>query len=539
MTDLRDAVRYPSGYSEHWIEKGIWVDDHPFDQLALWAKETPDNPALIGAGFEISYAEFHDRVMRCASGFKAFGIGTGDAVGLQLPNVPEMLIAWHGLHRVGAIPTLLHMPYRAGELAPLMNHGGLKAVVCWTGLKNYDAPSTMLSLKKRVPSLERIFVVGGEEPAGTVSFEKLLTHSPSDFPKPPSDAPCVLAFTSGTSSAPKAVVHPFYTITSNKRIMASMCGINQEDRVLSAPPFTHIYGMCVSGMTLYAGAALVLMETFSPEALAEGITQCNSTLMFCAPAHFLGALHTGTLTPDTTKSLRGMTLAGAACPPEVFVHAEETCPNATIYQLFGMTECLPIMYSPLDASREIRMNSIGAPVEHKLRICAPDGSVLPLGEEGELEIRGPFMFAGYFGNEEANKKSFREDGWFRTGDLARIDADNNVYMSGRTKDIINRGGIKINPLDVEAMMDEHEKVFFSAIVPMPDPVLGEKACLFVQLKPGETLELDEVLSYLTEQGVAKLKWPERLETIDAMPMTPTRKIIKGELLKLLKERMDI
>ena len=158
-------------------------------------------------------------------------------------------------------------------------------------------------------------------------------------------------------------------------------------------------------------------------------------------------------------------------------------------------------------------------------------------KRGELEFRGPFLFAGYFGNEAANRSAFREDGWFRTGDLAKMDADGNVYMTGRQKDIINRGGIKINPLDIEAMVDDHDKVFLSAIVPMPDPILGERACLFVQLRLGESLTLDEVCAHLAEQGVAKVKWPERLETVDAMPMTPTRKIIKSKLVEVLQERL--
>ena len=152
-------------------------------------------------------------------------------------------------------------------------------------------------------------------------------------------------------------------------------------------------------------------------------------------------------------------------------------------------------------------------------------------------MRGAFVFAGYFNNDEANLTTMREGGWFRTGDLAKIDQDGNVYLTGRVKDIINRGGIKINPIDVEALVDDHSKVQFSAIVPVPDPVLGEKACLFVQLTPGEIMTLDDVCGYLAEQGVAKMKWPERLETIETMPMTPTRKIVKGELVKELEKRL--
>lgn len=539
MVDIKEGLNYPPGYAEKWIDAGLWTDERPYEWIKKWNDETPDALAIIGQRGELTYGEFYDRTLRCANGLLAAGIGKGDAIAMQLPNVPEILISWHALQMIGAIPVLLHMPYRAGELDPLMNHGGAKGVICWSGLANYDAPATFQGLRDTVPTLEHIFVVGAAAPKGTVAFETLLTAAADEISDPPgADDPCVLAFTSGTSSQPKAIVHSFRTFSSAHRLLAADCGIRQDDRVLSAPPFTHVYGMCVAGITLYAGGAVVLMEMFSPPAFAEAITDCQATGMFCAPAHYLGALHTGTLTPDVTAPLRFAVLAGAACPPEVFLQVEETFQNATAYQMFGMTEILMSFINPLDASHEVRLNSIGtAPDGHELRITDLDGNVLGPDEEGELEIRGAFLFSGYFHNDQATEECFREDGWFRSGDLATIDADGNVAMTGRIKDIINRGGIKINPIDIEALVDEHPDVHFSAIVPMADKIMGEKACLFVQLKPGAAMTLEGICAYLADNNMAKMKWPERLETIDAMPMTPTRKIVKGELVKELQARL--
>jgi len=398
----------------------------------------------------------------------------------------------------------------------------------------------MQGLKATVPTLETIFVAGGPAPAGTIAIDDLLRANPTEIKEAPAaNDPCVLAFTSGTSAKPKAVVHSFRTLAASHRLLSADCGIRQSDRVLSAASFTHIYGMCIAGIALYAGGAVVLMETYSPAALAAAINESESTVMFCVPAHFLGALHAGALTPDVTESLRTVVVAGAACPPEVFVQVEDTFKNAKVYQMFGMTEILMSFINPLDAPRDIRMTSVGTPPDgHELRVCDSDGAVLGPDEEGELEVRGAFVFAGYYNNDEANRATMRKGGWFRTGDLVKIDKGDNVYVTGRVKDIINRGGIKINPFDIEALIDDYPKAQFSAIVPMPDPMLGEKACLFVQLKPGETMTLDEVCGYLAEQGVAKMKWPERLETIETMPMTPTRKIVKGELVKELQRRLN-
>jgi non-ribosomal peptide synthetase component E (peptide arylation enzyme) len=161
------------------------------------------------------------------------------------------------------------------------------------------------------------------------------------------------------------------------------------------------------------------------------------------------------------------------------------------------------------------------------------GAVVPDGTEGELQIRGASLFAGYYSNDEANRQAFAADGWFRTGDLAVRGTDGLVRLTGRVKDLINRGGIKINPIDIEAVMDRHPAVVQSAIAPVPDPVLGEKACLFAVLKPGAALALDEVRDFLAANNVAKMKWPERVEIVPEMPMTPTRKIIKGELIRRL------
>ena len=204
--------------------------------------------------------------------------------------------------------------------------------------------------------------------------------------------------------------------------------------------------------------------------------------------------------------------------------------------MWGMTESAMSFVTPYDAPPTIRHGTVGRPPGgFEIRATLADGTVLPAGAEGEMEIRGTFLFAGYYGNDAENRACFRAGGWFRTGDLVILDRDDNVTMTGRVKDIINRGGIKINPIDIEALIDEHPDVLQSANAPMPDPVFGERACLFVVLKPGATLGLEDVTDYLARNDIAKMRWPERLEAVDEMPMTPTRKIIKGKLVERLIE----
>jgi acyl-CoA synthetase (AMP-forming)/AMP-acid ligase II len=200
-----------------------------------------------------------------------------------------------------------------------------------------------------------------------------------------------------------------------------------------------------------------------------------------------------------------------------------------------MTETLMALVTPHDGERNVRRTTVGVPIPGiEVRIRADEAGPLPPGSEGELEIRGYSVFGEYVGNREATEQAFSDDGWFRTGDLATIDRAGNVALTGRIKDIINRGGIKFNPLDIELLLERHPVVRRAAVVPVPDEVLAERACLFVSLASGATLTLAQVLDYLRENDVAKHRWPERLEVVTEMPLTATQKIKKGDLARLLE-----
>ena len=536
MPDLTQGVTYPQADVDRFLAEGNWTDETPQQWLASWAERSPDALAVIAPDRRLSYADLYDQARRMAAGLRDLGLVPGDAIGIQLPNIPEFLIAYHGVQMMGGVLTLLHMPYRTGELAPLLNHGGVRGVICHAALPNYDAPATFLGLRPDVPSLEHVIVCGGA-PAGTTDFEALIDTPARDVAPPEPSAPAVLAFTSGTSSAPKAVVHPYRTMACNHKIYAAEFGLHGEDVVLSAPPFSHIYGLCVANIILRAGAANALMAAYTPDAFAGAIGGSGVTVAFCGPAHMLAAIKGGQMTAEVGASLRSVVFAGSACPPGLIAETEGICTNATGHQMFGMTETLMQTATPLDAPAAVRHHSIGvANAAHEMRVIGDDGAALPPGQEGELQFRGPTVLCGYFGNETATREALKPDGWFNTGDLAEIDADGNVVMTGRVKDIINRGGIKINPVDIEALFDAHPAVLLSALAPMPDEIMGEKACLFVQLRPDQTLTLEAALAWLAEHNVAKLKWPERLEIVADMPMTPTRKIQKGALVAALKER---
>jgi non-ribosomal peptide synthetase component E (peptide arylation enzyme) len=538
MTDLRAALDYPEDDVRRYKEAGYWTDTMPHEVLAEWAKKTPDAPALIGPNASFSYADFHEKSRRFASGLLGLGVRRGDVIGLQLPNIPEFLIAYLGAQMMGAVPCMFHMPYRSGELEMLIAHARPRAVVCVGASEKYDAPALMQQLRERSPTLKAIIVVGGQAPAGCLAFDHLSSTDIVEISdKPEADDPALILFTSGTSAQPKAVVHGHRTLTASAFHTGARMGITARDVVLCAPAHTHAFGLCIAVTIMLSGAANALLPEYSPQALAETIQRAKPTVILCGLAHIQAGLRAGLWGPDVTRSVERIFTGGAFCPPEVLRSLEAALSSGTVFQVWGMTEVwMPILHD-LRAPLDLRAASLGLPpVGHEVRVAARDGTVLAPGEEGELQMRGPFLMARYYGNDPATREAFTDDGWFRTGDMAIIDENGFIAITGRLKDVINRGGIKINPLDIEALMDAHPAVQISAVVPMPDEMLGERACLFVQPVPGRMLTLDKVCEYLAANNVAKLRWPERLEFIEAMPMTATRKVTKRKLVEILKQR---
>jgi len=539
MIDLTRQPRYDPEIERRFVAEGFWTDDVLGDWLRGQAERNGDSPAIVADNGTVTYAEAYQGALQFANALLDAGFRKYDVIAIQLPNIPEFLTCYWGVAMMGGVISMLHMPYRKTEMAPLLAHGGARAVICGTAATGYDAPATMLELRDEVTALETVIVVGNEASDRTLSFDAMMGSAEArDIAEPPAARdPLALGFTSGTSSAPKAILRDHRTMLANNRAVVPLFGVRRDDVVLSAPPFTHIFGLCCVNLILCAGAANVLMPAFSPPVFAEIIERNRVTVTFCAPAHVAATLKAGLHETADISSLRTAYIAGAALPVHLSKAWEETIPGCRVSQMFGMTETIMSMVIPIDDPPETRIHKIGRAIDGiEMRITAEDGSAQPDGVEGELEIRGYSVFPGYFGNEAANRESFRDGNWFRTGDLGTIDKTGHLELTGRIKDIINRGAIKINPSDIENLMLGHPAVADAAIVPVPDDVLGERACLCVTLVPGSALDLDGATSWLAENGVAKMRWPERLEIMDAMPMTPTRKIIKGALTKRIRSQ---
>ena len=533
---LRDAMRFDGDRAALYLQRGWWS---PADTLSQWlagaASQTPDATAIVGDGQDVTYGVLAQRVAALAGGMKALGLAPGDVVAVQLPNRAEYLVSYLAICAIGGVMTTLYVPCRAAEMESVLGHSRARAFIGLDETGDFKPAQTVLDLRPRIDSLEHVVVLG-DAPDGACSFADLTGalphHDLSDGPV--AADPFLLLYTSGTSARPKGVPLAYQGMLGNARLGVPEHGITAADRILSAAPFGHLYALYSFHLALAAGAATVLLPTFNPPELARTLEAEAVTALFAAPAHIAACLGAGLLDADGLSRLRLAVLSGSAVAPSVAKGLQERMTNGHVTQLWGMTETQAGLYTRPGDSIETVAGSAGRPSPGtEVRVVGPDDAVLPAGEEGELHIRGSLLFPGYFNHPQANRDAFTTDRWFRTGDLAVIGAGANVAITGRCKDVINRGGVKYNPRDIEDLVAAHAQIDMAAIVPVPDPVLGERACCCITVAGDTAPSLEAICAYLDEHGVAKVRWPERLEVVDAMPLTATRKIIKGRLIQRL------
>lgn len=493
---LRAALAYDPERARLYVERGWWADDTLPGWLARHAERRPDAVALVSSSESLTWKQLQARVLRFAEGLRRAGVARGEVVAVQLPNTVEFVVAFLAICRLGAAMCTLHMPYRGAEIAALMGHSRARLGIC-----------TFSS----VP-----FFNGSGRTFAELDCDEPLSK---DVPGPVAADPYLLLYTSGTTASPKGVPLNYHTMLSNARLSAPEHRLGAADRILSAAPFTHLFGLHALHCAWAVGAAAVLLPAFKPDDLAVTVEELKPTGLWTAPAHIAAVRAMGLFDKHDWSSLKLAIMSGSACPPPLVKFFAEKVPGCAVTQLWGMTEMQAGLYTRPGDAPEVHATSAGRP---------SPGTEVRVAEDGELQVRGCLLFAGYYDNEEANADAFTPDGWFRTGDLAAIDAAGNVAITGRSKDVINRGGVKINPRDVEDLLAVHPKVLQAAIVPMPDPILGEKACLFIVAKD-KSVTLQELVDYLLGKQIAKNKLPEKLVVIDEMPLTPTRKIIKGRL----------
>jgi len=528
--------RPPQHEVHHYLRQGWWGTRTFADILAKRAGDHPDRTAFVDAKSSITYGDLWSQVNRFAEFLRRQGLGHGDVVTLQMPNRIEFAVVFFSLELIGAIANKISSDLRATELDYILRFSDSAAYVCAREFKGFDYVDLIQSVRPNLPGLKVVVCVDDVESPGVASFASAVTSSPvlrkaDRFHMDP-DEIMRMCFTSGTTGNPKGVLHSFNTTLCAAEFLSADMQVTSDDVFLIYLPVGLNWGYLTLLQVVMAGAKGVLLDRFSGRAALDLIEKERVTYIPTAPASIVAILNAEGVKNRDLSSLRVVLTGGASASLEAIKAFQTAIPGAKLIELYGMLETGFHCYTRLDDDPLKVNGTIGRCISQlQLGVLDEAGRLVPDGQSGELAAKGPSVHLGYLNNPSANLDSFTEDGWFRTGDLGEVvDAAGNVRISGRKKEIINRGGKKYFPREIEELLYQHPAFLLVAVVGLPDERLGERNCLCAVLKPGATIALAEVVSLLKGR-VADYKLPEQLELLNQLPMTPTGKVRKPELIR--------
>lgn len=516
---------------------GYWRDDTIPALIATSAARFPDKIAVRDAsGKELTYQE----LMAGAAGFAGFltakGIGKGDIVTLCMPNWCETVVALIAVMRIGAVVNPVPVTYGRADIVYVIKKCASRALVLPVRFRNTDYSTLVRQLGANLADDVAVVHVGeGGDIVGTPFAEAVRHASVMEHVAILADDPVAVLFTSGTESRPKGAVHTHNTILFGEIALATALGVTATDTAFMASPIAHTTGfMHGVVMTLTVGGTLSLLDHFEGKKAADQMRahRCSWT-MGATPflADVASALEaSGERLPDLRYFL-----CGGAPIPEALVKRAAAVDIRTL-SIYGATESPPhTVVHPTDPA-ENSWSTDGRPLAGiEVKIVSKRGETLPQGEIGEEWSRGPNTFLGYLGDPELTKKDFDPDGWYHSGDLARLLPDGSIRITGRLKDIIVRGGQNISAREVEDYLIAHPAVHMVAVVGVPHERLGETGCAIIVPKLGQVPTLSEIADFLIAKGLARFKLPERLELWSELPQTPSGKIQKFLIRKRLSE----
>jgi long-chain acyl-CoA synthetase len=485
------------------------------------ARHFGERSAIIVGERAWTYCELDQAAGRVAAGFARLGVATGDRVILLLPNSLEFVIAYFGLQKLGAVPISLNVMLKAGEIAFIANDAVAVAIVA------HGALLANLPERDELPSVRQLLVVGDAAPEGATPFAALLEASSvrtaTDLDR---DAVAAILYTSGTTGRPKGAMLSHANIVSNAYATKHHLQLSHEDRLLCVLPLFHVFGQnFIMNAGVLSGSTLYLRERFVPDEVVALIPEQRITIFYGVPTIYIHLLNDERVTRERFESLRVCFSAAATMPTEVSERWAERI-GRPIVEGYGLTECSP--FAAYNHEMEFRFGSVGTAIENvEIKILDPEDRELPSGELGEICIKGPNVMLGYFGRPEDTAEAIR-NGWLHSGDIGRMDEDGYVYIVDRLKDMINVAGFKVYPREVEEVLFAHPTVREAAVVGMPDPLTGELVKAFVVPREGVRCDPDELIALCRAQ-IAEYKVPRQVELVQALPKSPTGKVLKREL----------
>ena len=517
---------------------GFWSDQTLLEFFSRHARNDPGRLAVVGyeaasnRRTALTYGELQQAAERIAANLLRLGVKPGEVVSYQLPNWWHFMALHLALLRIGAVTNPIMPIFRDREMEFMLTLAETRVLIVPQRFRDFDHAAMADRLKVKVPTLEHIVVIGSGDDR---DFEAVLNAPGKRIEAAtaaPADDVVQLLYTSGTTGEPKGVMHTSNTLLNSVRYFEDRVHLTASDIVLMASPMAHQTGFLVGLLLpLYLGGRVVLQDIWNP-AKAADIIETERVTMTMASTPFLADLTAeAELRPKAITSLRTFVSAGAPIPRVLVRRATEHL-GAHITSGWGMTENGLVTTTKLDDPPEKVFETDGCPSQGmEVRVVDEGGKVMPHNEEGRLQARGPGTFVGYL--KRPHLYAVDLDGWFETGDLARKDKDGYIRITGRTKDIVIRGGENVPVIEIEQLMYRHPAVQEVAIVGVPDERLGERACACVVLRQGASLSLADLSGYMAENTVAKNYWPERVEVLDALPKTPSGKVQKFKLREIV------
>jgi len=483
--------------------------------LARAAADHGDRPALRQDDLVLTYAQLRDSARRAASLLTSLGVTPGDRVALMLPNVAAFPIAFYGALGAGAVVVPMNPLLKRREVAYYLSDSGAKAVFAW-----HEA--AVEAGKGAAGTGTQVL------PVGTPDMRGLLT-GPAPAPpaaEQPGGGTAVILYTSGTTGRPKGAELTHANLTRNAELTAAtMLNAGPGDVTMGCLPLFHVFGLtCALNATIAAGGSLTLLPRFDPGKALEIVGRDHVTIFQGVPTMYAAMLHHRS--SADTSYLRTCISGGASMPLEIMRGFEQAF-GCMILEAYGLSETSPVA-SFNHPDRERKPGSIGTPLEGvEMRAVDGDGASVPAGEVGEIAIRGPNVMKGYWGKPGATAEAI-PDGWFRTGDLARVDEDGYFFIVGRQKELIIRGGYNVYPREIEEALHEHQAVAEVAVIGIPHAELGEEVGAAVTLKPGTAATPAELRAFARER-VAAYKYPRHVWLVGELPKGPTGKILHHEV----------
>ncbi|MCD7052782.1 class I adenylate-forming enzyme family protein [Prescottella equi] len=492
------------------------------------AAATPRHVFLVD-DFEraMTFAEYRDEALRTAAGLRDLGFGAGDTLAWQLPTWIESMVLMGAVSRLGARQLPLLPIYREAELSRLLERSGAQVWVLPSLWKGTDYHALSERVLQDNPGIRTVFC-DNDLPVG----------DPATLPPPEASSEQVtwLFPTSGTTSAPKIVMHTDRSIMAGGAAFCLAQGLRPDDRYGIAFPITHIGGANNLAAALQCGFSLALSQTFDPAATTASFRRNEVTVAGGGPAFYAAFLAEQRHSPGglILPALRFMTGGGAPMPPAMHRQVRDEIGGAGCAHGYGMTECCIVAMNHPEDTDDRLSDTVGRPAQYvEVDVLGASGPV-GAGIDGEIRIRGEAVFTGYLGGPTSGLDA---DGWYRTGDIGQFDTDGYLHITGRLKDIVIRKGENISATELEDVLYTHPSIDEVAVIGLPDDERGERVCAVVRVVEGERVSLPDIAEHCIAAGLMRQKIPEQLEVVDLLPRNSAGKVLKKDLRERFTARL--